>query len=165
MKPHIVEHRLQPVYDADSRVLILGTMPSPKSREAGFYYAHPQNRFWKLLACVFDEQAPATGEERRAFLGRHHIALWDVLSRCEIAGAGDASIRKPEANDMSLILEHAQIQKIFTTGTKAYALYQRLCMPKTGIEACPLPSPSPANCGATFDSLLEQYRTIARFTE
>ena len=165
MEAHLVKHNLPPLYDASSRVLILGTMPSPKSREAQFYYAHPQNRFWKLLSCVFSEYPPAINEERRMFLQRHHIALWDVLRSCEIEGADDASIRKPEANDLSLILKTANIQKIFTTGAKAYALYEKLCRPGIKMEACPLPSPSPANCRYSFEYLLEQYRQIARFTE
>ena len=165
MKSHLVKHNLPPIYDVSSRVLILGTMPSPKSREAEFYYAHPQNRFWKLLSCVFSEQPPLANEERRIFLQRHHIALWDVLHSCEIEGADDASIRRPEANDLSLILGKADIRRIFTTGTKAYAFYEKLCKPYTKIEACPLPSPSPANCRYSFEYLLEQYRQIARFTE
>ena len=101
----VVEHIFKPVYDENSRVLILGTMPSPKSRKNGFYYGHPQNRFWPVLAEIFHEELPLTNEDRLAFLHRHHIALWDVLKSCDIEGASDASIKNPIPNDLSMILE------------------------------------------------------------
>ena len=102
-----VLHPLEPVADAGSRVLLLGTMPSPKSREAGFYYAHPQNRFWRVLAALWGEETPAGTQERLAFARRHHIALWDVLRACSIEGADDGSIRQPEVNDLRQVLERA----------------------------------------------------------
>ena len=128
-------------------------MPSPKSREAGFYYAHPQNRFWRVLAALWGEETPAGTQERLAFARRHHIALWDVLRACSIEGADDGSIRQPEINDLRRVLDRADIRAIFTTGTKAAALYRRYCLPVTGRPAIPLPSTSPANCRATLDDL------------
>ena len=117
-------HEIPPVFDAQSRILILGTMPSPKSREAGFYYGHPQNRFWKALAAALRTPVPAPGE-RRAYLLWHHIAMWDVLSRCDIIGAADSSIKNPKANDFSAIFAHAGIKKVFCTGITAARLYRR----------------------------------------
>ncbi len=156
-----VVHTLPPVIDSGSRVLILGTIPSPKSREAGFYYGHPQNRFWPLLAALFDEETPHDVDARKQLLKRHHIALWDVLARCDIAGADDGSIRHPVVNPIENLLQQADIRAIFTTGTKAAALYHRYCEPRTGRRALPLPSPSPANCRFhTFNTLLEAYRAL-----
>ena len=158
-----VLHPLEPVADAGSRVLLLGTMPSPKSREAGFYYAHPQNRFWRVLAALWGEETPAGTQERLAFARRHHIALWDVLRACSIEGADDGSIRQPEINDLRRVLDRADIRAIFTTGTKAAALYRRSCLPVTGRPAIPLPSTSPANCRATLDELTQAYRAILAY--
>ena len=159
-----IVHVIDPFYGKDSRVLILGTMPSPKSREQGFYYGHPRNRFFPVLASVFGEPAPLTVAERKAFLLRHRIALWDVLKSCLIAGASDASIREPVPNDINLILRSADIRKIFTTGTTAYRLYNRLCLPETGTEAVLLPSPSPANCRLTDSDLEKSYSVIRSYT-
>ena len=159
-----VEHMIDPFYRSDSRVLILGTMPSPKSRESGFYYGHPRNRFFPVLAEVYGETAPVTVLERKDFLVRHRIALWDVLSSCVISGASDSSIKEPAANDIRLILDSADIQKIFTTGTTALRLYDRLCLPITRKEAALLPSPSPANCAVPFSELAERYSVIRRYT-
>lgn len=156
-----IVHPLPPEFDAESRVLILGTMPSPKSREYGYYYAHPQNRFWPVLAQVFDCPVPQTIAQKRAFLHAHHLGLWDVLASCEMEGADDGSIRSPIANDLSLVLKRAKICRIFTTGTKAAALYRRLCYPSTGMKADALPSTSPANCRYyDFSRLVESYRVL-----
>lgn len=164
MTTQTVFHTLPPVIDPDSRVLILGSIPSPRSREAGFYYSHPQNRFWPLMAALFDEPVPPDLSSRRQFLHRHRIALWDVLARCDIAGADDGSIRNPVANPIEELLQKAEIRAVFTTGARAAALYRRYCQPRTGREALPLPSPSPANCRYhTFDSLLQNYRRILPF--
>ena len=153
-------HEIPPVFDAQSRILILGTMPSPKSREAGFYYGHPQNRFWKALAAALRTPVPAPGE-RRAYLLWHHIAMWDVLSRCDIIGAADSSIKNPKANDFSAIFAHAGIKKVFCTGITAARLYRRL----TGGECVCLPSPSAANCRVGLDGLAEAYRAILPYLE
>ena len=158
-----VTHEFGPFYDSDSKVLILGSIPSPKSREQGFYYGHPRNRFWPVLAALFGEEAPETVDERRSFLIRHRIALWDVLASCEIVGADDGSIREPEPNDMSVILEVADIAAVFTTGGKATKLYEKLCLPLCGVPAIGLPSTSPANCACSMDRLMKEYGKILKY--
>ena len=145
-------------------MLILGTIPSPKSREQGFYYGHPQNRFWKVLADVLGEKVvPQTVEERKKFLKRNRIALWDVLESCEIKGASDVSIRNARPNDMNRILQAADIRAIFVAGTKAAKLYKKLCLPTCGVEAIQLPSTSPANCGCSDEKLREAYSQICKY--
>ncbi len=161
----LVIHPLEPIFDEHSRALILGTMPSPKSREVRFYYGHPQNRFWRVLAAVFGCPVPTTNDERREFVLSHRLALWDVLRSCEIKGASDASIKNAAANDLSVILDHAPIRAIFCTGTRAAALYRRLIEPKTGIAAIALPSTSPANCAVSFEALCSAYAQIRRVAE
>lgn len=161
---HII-HSIEPVFDAESRVLILGTMPSPKSREVQFYYGHPQNRFWRVLAAVLGEEVPQSVPEKKTMLLRHRIALWDVLAECEITGASDSSIRNPVANDLSVILDHAPVQAVFTTGATAWKLYTRLQKPHTGIEAVRLPSTSPANCAVKMEALTEAYKAILLWLE
>lgn len=161
---HII-HSIEPVFDAESRVLILGTMPSPKSREVQFYYGHPQNRFWRVLAAVLGEELPQSVPEKKAMLLRRRIALWDVLAECEITGASDSSIRNPVANDLSVILGHAPVQAVFTTGATAWKLYTRLQKPHTGIEAVRLPSTSPANCAVKMEALTEAYKAILPWLE
>lgn len=164
MNAQQVIHPLAPVFDAHSRVLILGTMPSPKSRETGFYYGHPQNRFWRVMAELLDEPFPASREERLALALRRHFALWDVLASCVIRGADDGSIREPEANDLSAVLSAAPIEAIFTTGTKAAALYRKLCLPKTGVEAIALPSTSAANCRFySYEQLVKAYAAVKEY--
>ena len=158
----VVTHSLSPVWDAHSR----GTMPSPASRAQGFYYGHPQNRFWRVLAAVLGEADPAADPAaRREFALRHGIALFDVLRRCEIAGASDASIRAGEPNDFSAILAGADIRAVFTTGKRAFALYERLCLPATGRPAVCLPSPSAANCRMSLGELIRAYAPIRAVLE
>lgn len=164
MNAQQVIHPLVPVFDERSRVLILGTMPSPKSRETGFYYGHPQNRFWRVMAELLDEPFPASREERLALALRRHFALWDVLASCVIRGADDGSIREPEANNLSAVLSAAPIEAIFTTGTKAAALYRKLCLPKTGVEAIALPSTSAANCRFySYEQLVKAYAAVKEY--
>lgn len=163
MEAGLVTHEFDAFFDKDSRVLILGTIPSPKSREQGFYYGHPQNRFWKVLADVLGEEFPQTVEERKRFLKRNHIALWDVLESCEIKGASDVSIRNARPNDMNRILQAADIRAIFATGAKAAQLYKKLCFPECGVEAVRLPSTSPANCGCSDEKLREAYSQICKY--
>lgn len=154
---HVI-HEIEPVYDKNSRVLLLGTMPSPKSRETGFFYGHPQNRFWKVLAILFDEPTPETVEEKRDLCLRHHIALWDVVESCDIEGASDASIKNAKPNDLARILNAAPIQAVFTTGTKAGQLYKKLCEPVTSIPCTVLPSTSPANSRVSLPELCTAYK-------
>ena len=119
-------HPLEPVFDSRSRVLVLGTMPSPKSREQGFYYAHPRNRFWTVLPALLGEPIPKSVSDRKALVLRRHIARWDVLKSCTIPGAADSSIKDPVPNDLRPILSAAPIRAFFTTGGKAHNLYLRL---------------------------------------
>lgn len=157
------EHTFDAFYRKDSRILILGTMPSPKSREEGFYYAHPQNRFWRIMADLFGEKPFKNPEEKIAFLEKYKIALWDVLFSCEIQGAEDNSIKKPQPNNINRILYSADIQAIFTTGKKAQDLYRRYCFKDTKREAISLPSTSPANCRTSYEDLLEEYKRILMY--
>lgn len=160
---HRVVHPLQPVFDERSSVLILGTMPSPKSRETGFYYNHPQNRFWKVIAALFNEPTPISNHEKQALALRHGIALWDVLAECTIKGASDGSIANCVPNDINWLLGKAPIKAIFCTGAKAAELYAKRCQPITQLPATRLPSTSPANAGTSLDQLIEAYRAILPF--
>ena len=155
-----VFHTLEPIWQPDSKILILGSMPSPKSREIGFYYGHPQNRFWKVLPAIFGEDELPTIEAKTDFLIRHQIALWDVLASCTIRGADDASIRDAKPNDLSLILDHAPIKAIFCTGKRALSLYEKLCEPNAKRKAIGLPSTSPANCRMGIEKLMAAYAAI-----
>lgn len=160
-----IEHPIPPVFDGCSRILILGSFPSVKSRELQFYYAHPQNRFWRVLAAVFAETAPQTVPERRDFLLRHGIALWDVIRSCEIEGSSDASIRHVTANDLTKILDAASIQTIFCNGRTAETLYRRHIEKQIGRSAVCLPSTSPANAAWGLERLTEAWRVIRAGTE
>ena len=156
-------HPLEPVFDSRSRVLVLGTMPSPKSREQGFYYAHPRNRFWTVLPALLGEPIPKSVSDRKALVLRRHIALWDVLKSCTITGAADSSIKDPVPNDLRPILSAAPIRAVFTTGGKAHTLYRRLCMPLCGVKDIPLPSTSPANCAMSEADLKEAYSILLNY--
>lgn len=160
-----VNHTLKPVYYKDSKVLILGSMPSIKSREVGFYYSHPKNRFWKTLEKVYNEKIGNTKQEKIVFLKKHYIALFDVLKSCDILASSDNSIKNPIPNDLTPILKKSNIKAIFTTGQKAYTLYQKYCYQDTKIKAIPLPSTSPANCPKGIQEKLEvAYSQIRKFT-
>ena len=163
MKTERIIHAFDPVFDSESRILILGTMPSPKSRELGFYYSHPRNRFWPVLAEILEEEVPKTPEEKQDFCLRHKIALWDVLKECDIEGASDSSIKNAVPNDISVILNSADIKAVFTTGTTAGKLYKKFIEPKTEIPAKFLPSTSPANAKIKFEELVEQYKIILEY--
>ena len=166
-------HEIPPVWNAESRVLILGTMPSPKSREAGFFYMHPQNRFWRVLPAIFgetlltlnnDSDREKAIEERKSFLIRHNIALWDVLSSCDMYWAADSSIKNAVANDFEPLFSASKIHNVFCTGKAAFSLWQKLCASKYesqyGLSVSLLPSTSPANASWSIDKLIEEYRKI-----
>lgn len=157
-----VEHSFKPIYNKHSRVLILGTFPSVKSRENQFYYGHPQNRFWKVLAEITGEAVPITIEEKKAFLLRNRIAIWDVIHSCRIIGSSDSSIQDVVVNDFSGIFETANIEKVYANGAKAFALYQKYALAETGREIIKLPSTSPANAGYNLDKLCEEWRQICK---
>ena len=162
--PQRLIHTLEPVFDAQSRVLVLGSFPSPLSRQTGFYYGNPRNRFWPVMAALWDESVPPTVAARRDFALRHHVALWDVIAECVIRGADDGSIREVRPNPLRTVLDHAGIAAVFTCGGKAFSLYNRHCLPETGIAAIPLPSTSPANCRYDVNRLTETYRVIRSYT-
>ena len=155
-----VIHPIEPIYDEESEVLILGSFPSVKSREACFFYGHPQNRFWKVIGAVEGEDAPQDIPGRKAFLLRHHIALWDVIGSCSIEGSSDTSIRDVVPNDLSRILGMSQIKQIYVNGRKAEQMYVKYTEKKTGMKAVCLPSTSPANAAWSLDRLVEAWKVI-----
>lgn len=155
-----LSHGFGPVYDGCSRVLILGSFPSVKSREENFYYGHAQNRFWPLMARLLDAPLPQSPQEKRALMLSHGIALWDVIEECDILGSSDNSIKNPVPTDVRRILDAADIQGIFCNGTLAYKLYMRNLFPLCGIEAVRLPSTSPANATFSLERLFAQWRQI-----
>ena len=158
-------HRISPVYDRDSRILILGSFPSVRSREVGFFYGHPQNRFWKTFAGLFGEPLPPSIDEKKAFLAAHGIALWDVIASCEIVGSSDVSIRNAVPNDLSPILDVAPIRAIFTNGATADRLYRKYLRDTVGIDAVCLPSTSPANAAWSAERLMGAWRIILDYLQ
>lgn len=156
---HIV-HSFEPVYDKASEILILGTLPSVKSRENNFYYGHKQNRFWKVLATLLKEPVPDTIEEKKAMLLAHRIALWDVIQSCDIKGSSDSSIKNVQPTDIGMILKKTNITRIYANGNKAGQLYKRYQFPVTGIEAMVLPSTSPANAAWSLERLCKAWHVI-----
>lgn len=161
---HIV-HPFGPLYDASSRVLILGSLPSVKSREQNFFYGHPQNRFWPLLAALFGEPVPATVEEKKALALRHHVALWDTIYSCDIVGSSDSSIRNVVPTDLREIIGGSAVCRVFCNGGASGRCYQRYQAKRLGLEATVLPSTSPANAAWTMDRLLEAWRTVREEAE
>ncbi len=160
MKTEHLEHTLAPYYQTNSRILILGSFPSPKSRELGFYYGHPQNRFWPVLAAIAKAPVPESILEKKALLNHMEIALWDVLASCSICGASDASIGDMTPNDLPRILDAAHIARIYTTGKKAADSYKRFWGDRLGIPMMTLPSTSAANCRMSLSDLCEAYGVI-----
>ena len=161
MEPTRVTRGIPPTFDGHSRVLVLGTMASPRSRETGYNYGHPQNRFWRVMSTLAGEPLPTTNDEKRVFVLRHNIALWDVLAECTIKGASDASIADPVANRLSIVTKAAPIEAIFCTGAKSYELFCRLgCEEECGLGAARLPSTSPANAACSFEALLRAYSAV-----
>lgn len=155
---HIV-HPIPPLYDENSKILILGSFPSVKSREGMFFYHHPQNRFWKMLALLTGEACPKTIEEKKSFLHRNGFAVWDVIRECDIAGSSDASIRNAVPNDIQMILEKASIACIVTNGEKAYRMYETYLYPQAKRKAVRCPSTSPANAAYSLERLVGEWRT------
>ena len=153
-------HPIDPVFDGNSEILILGSFPSVKSREAAFFYGHPQNRFWKVTSSVFGEDEPKTVEEKKAFLLKNHIAVWDVIGSCDIEGSSDASIRNVTVNDLRIILDKADIKSVFVNGKTACKYYQKYSLPLTGRTAVCLPSTSPANASWDLERLTGAWSCI-----
>lgn len=155
-----LKHTFEPVFDKNSKILILGSFPSVKSREKNFYYGHPQNRFWKVLANIFEAEVPQTIDDKKYFLLEHHIALWDVIESCAIIGSSDSSIKDVVVNDFSKVLKNSEIEKIYVNGGKAYELYHKYAEKLTGIQAIKLPSTSPANAAWSVERLSSEWKKI-----
>ena len=158
MKAQQVVHPFPPLFDAESRILILGSFPSIKSREQMFFYGHPQNRFWKVIAAVYGEEVPTEIRQKKELILRNHLALWDTVGSCEITGSSDASIRNVKANDLSVILDHSRVERIFCNGKTSHACYRRYIEPVLLRPAECLPSTSPANAQWSLDALTEAWK-------
>ncbi len=158
---HITHEIIPPIYDENSKILILGSVPSVTSRNAGFYYAHPKNRFWKTLEILFQE----TITEKKEFCLKHQIALWDTVYSCDIHASSDSSIKNIIPNDLSLIFQKAQIKQVFTAGKKAHEIYQKYLYPIYKKEDICLMSTSPAYASKTLEDIVENYRVILDYVE
>ena len=158
-----VFHPIPPLWDADSKILILGSFPSVKSRESAFFYGHPQNRFWRVCSSVLKKEIPVSVEEKIAFLDNDHIALWDVIASCDITGSADASIKNALANDIRPILDGSEIAQIFVNGKTAAALYEKHIFPNTNKTAILLPSTSPANASWSIEKLTDAWDIIKKY--
>ena len=153
-------HPIPPLYDANSRVLILGSFPSVKSREAMFFYGHPQNRFWKLMALLFEADIPSKKKKKKRLVLSHGIAMWDTIHSCTITGSSDSSIKDVVPNDLSVILNNSRVKRIFCNGAASHRLYQKYIYPINNIPAQKLPSTSPANAAWSLDRLAEEWKII-----
>ena len=156
-------HPIEPVFNSNSKVLVLGSFPSQKSREQMFFYGHPQNRFWRVLATVFGCAESHTVAEKRTFLLSHGVAVWDVIASCDIVGSADSSIKNVVPNDLSIILSVADIKAIFVNGKTAEKYYNKYLKNVVGREAVCLPSTSPANAAWSFERLVQQWRIIGQY--
>lgn len=157
----MIVHPIPPLFDSESEVLILGSFPSVKSREAAFFYGHPQNRFWAVVAEIFGAEKPLTVEEKKELILSNKLALWDVIAQCEIEGSADSTITDVTANNLSVILENSNVKRIFVNGKTAEKYYNKYTYPKTGIKAVCLPSTSPANAAWSIEKLVEKWKIIA----
>ena len=153
-----IVHPIPPTYDENSEILILGSFPSVKSREMGFYYGHPQNRFWRVMAALYGGETPVSADERRAFLLRNRVAAWDVIASCTITGSSDSSIRDVTPNDLRPILAGSKVARIFVNGRTAEKMYRRYTEPVLGVPAVCLPSTSPANAAWSAERLTAEWR-------
>ena len=153
-------HNIPPLFDENSEILILGSFPSQKSREAQFFYGHPQNRFWLVLSEVLGEKLPQSIDEKREMILKNKIALWDVIASCEIVGSSDSSIKNVVPNDISGILRKSNIKRIFVNGKTAEKYYNRYILDSTQIPAKLLPSTSPANAAYSLERLVDTWRII-----
>lgn len=157
-----VSHDFEPVFDENSKVLILGTFPSVKSRENRFYYGHPQNRFWKVIAGLTESKVPQTIEEKKKLLLEHGIAIWDVIESCDIIGSSDSSIKNVVPADIERVVANSKIQNIYANGGTAKKLYEKYSQKKTGREIIGLPSTSPANAAYSLERLLECWQEVKK---
>lgn len=157
----MIYHPIKPLYDNNSEILILGSFPSVKSREQMFFYGHPQNRFWRVTAAVFGDEVPRTIEEKKVFLLKNRVALWDVIASCEISGSSDSSIKNVTPNNLSQIIDKGKIKRIFVNGKTAEKYYNKYTRDKIGMEAVCLPSTSPANAAWNMEKLIKAWSVIA----
>ena len=155
-------HPFGPLYDENSRVLILGSFPSVKSREQNFFYGHPQNRFWKVIAALFGQDVPKTIPEKRQLILSNGLALWDSIASCVITGSSDASIRDVRANDLRVILDNSPIERICCNGQKSHEMYRKYIQNGIGREAVCLPSTSPANAQFSLEKLIAAWSVYIR---
>lgn len=153
----MIIHPIKPLYNENSEILILGSFPSVKSREVGFFYGHPQNRFWRVMARICGSTTPKSIEEKTKMIINNHFALWDVIKSCEITGSADSTIKNVQPNDLKEILETASIKQIFVNGKKAEALFKKYIEKETKMKAIALPSTSPANASWSEDRLFEYW--------
>ena len=155
-----IRHPFGPLFGPESRILILGSFPSVKSREQNFFYGHPQNRFWKVIAALFDQPVPATIPEKKELILSHGLALWDSIASCVITGSSDASIRDVRANDLRIILDSCPIERIYCNGQKSHEMYNKYILPVLGREAVCLPSTSPANAQWSLEKLTAAWAVL-----
>lgn len=159
----IFTHTFEPIFDKNSEILVLGSFPSVKSRENNFYYAHPQNRFWRVVASVYSCPVPSTVEEKKNMLLSNKIAVWDVIRSCEITGSADSTIKSVTPNDLSEILSVADIKKIYANGKTAQSLYNKYIKKNTGVDIISLPSTSPANAAYSLEKLIKEWEIINEY--
>ncbi len=158
-----VKHEIPPIYNKNSKILILGSFPSVKSRENQFFYHHPQNRFWRVLSCVVGVETPSSIEEKKKFLLDNNIAVWDVIASCDIEGSSDSSIKNVVVNDLNKIIKSCDIKQIFCNGGKSYELYKKYCEKNTGLKAIKLPSTSPANARFSLEKLIGEWEILKNY--
>ena len=158
--PRRIQHPFGPLFGPDSRVLILGSFPSVRSREQNFFYGHPQNRFWKVVSALFGQEPPLTIPEKKELILSHHLALWDSIASCVITGSSDASIREVKANDLRIILDNAPIERIYCNGRTSHEMYEKYLLPVLGREAACLPSTSPANAQWSLEKLTAAWAVL-----
>lgn len=155
-----IKHPFPPLFDRSSKTLILGSFPSVKSREAMFFYGHPQNRFWRLIAALYGEEVPEDIEEKKSLILRNNLALWDSIQSCTITGSSDSSVKDVVPNDLSLILNNSRVDRIFCNGALSHKMYMKFIFPITNINAVKLPSTSPANAAYSLDRLIDEWKVI-----
>lgn len=153
-------HPFPPLYDENSKILILGSFPSVKSREAMFFYGHPQNRFWRLIAALYGEEEPQNIDEKKRLILSHNLALWDSIQSCTITGSSDSSVKDVVPNDLSLIINNSKVDRVFCNGALSHKMYMKFIFPLTNIKAVKLPSTSPANAAYSLDRLIEEWKVI-----
>lgn len=158
-----LEHEFAPEYHVDSKILILGSFPSVKSRELSFYYGHPQNRFWKVIASVLEQEVPYSISEKKLLLQKNQIAIWDVIQSCDIIGSSDSSIKNVEVTQLSMITSSCKIEQIYVNGKTAEKLYRKYSEKLTGQKAIALPSTSPANASFSLERLVQEWQVIKKY--